>query len=446
MPSSNPRIRSTSSQVLKGRCSSPCRRSRARRCGIRELLRAGVVQVDFEPLTVGPRVSARLVLPWARMVRLRHLCPSAWLSQVLNGIENSPFRREPGFCKRASVPRAKRPLDHDQGVAPRPELGWVSRSLAPAEPGIPAPAPNERAFLVRFRASRDVPHLAHTQEKQPAGRRPSARTCTRRSRRAEQKAIQLPKEVPEDAQQQYEELQQLSDAEFGEAYMDEMVKDHEEDIELFEQQAESGEDPGSADLCGGNPANAARSPGTRKGGSVADHCCAWTRHRAEAGRQARSGRPHRVTVRASTLGRKRISGEGLLRAGGLVPARPCWCGHADHRIAQSRELQPAWIVVGLAADDVVTLRLQKRVPSVRGATDSEVPLFGTGVITSSGRRSPASRPSSGPPRSRPALGSGAADRRNPRSRHSGRCGNQNARRRIQPRWVPIAIARTSPSS
>jgi putative membrane protein len=59
----------------------------------------------------------------------------------------------------------------------------------------------------------------------------------------EQKDVQLPQELPEDAQQKYQELQQLSDAEFDEAYMDEMVKDHEKDVELFEQQAQSGEDP-----------------------------------------------------------------------------------------------------------------------------------------------------------------------------------------------------------
>jgi putative membrane protein len=58
----------------------------------------------------------------------------------------------------------------------------------------------------------------------------------------EQKDLQLPQELPEDAQQKYQELQQLSDAEFDEAYMDEMVKDHEKDVELFEQ-AQSGEDP-----------------------------------------------------------------------------------------------------------------------------------------------------------------------------------------------------------
>ena len=44
---------------------------------------------------------------------------------------------------------------------------------------------------------------------------------------ARQKAIQLPQELSGDAQQKYEEMQQLLGAEFDEAYMDEMVEDHE---------------------------------------------------------------------------------------------------------------------------------------------------------------------------------------------------------------------------
>jgi putative membrane protein len=60
---------------------------------------------------------------------------------------------------------------------------------------------------------------------------------------AEQKAIQLPQELSGDAQQKYEEMQQLSGAEFDEAYMDEMVEDHEKDIAVFEQQAQAGQDP-----------------------------------------------------------------------------------------------------------------------------------------------------------------------------------------------------------
>jgi putative membrane protein len=60
---------------------------------------------------------------------------------------------------------------------------------------------------------------------------------------AEQKGIELPQELSADAQQKYEELQQLSDAEFDEAYMDEMVQDHEKDVAAFEKQAQSGQDP-----------------------------------------------------------------------------------------------------------------------------------------------------------------------------------------------------------
>jgi putative membrane protein len=60
---------------------------------------------------------------------------------------------------------------------------------------------------------------------------------------AEQKAIQLPRELSGDAQQKYDEMQQLSGAPFDQAYMDEMVGDHEKDSKLFEQQAQSGKDP-----------------------------------------------------------------------------------------------------------------------------------------------------------------------------------------------------------
>jgi putative membrane protein len=60
---------------------------------------------------------------------------------------------------------------------------------------------------------------------------------------AQQKGIELPQELPEDAQQLYEELQQKSGAEFDRAYMDEMVSDHEEDVETFEEYAQTGQDP-----------------------------------------------------------------------------------------------------------------------------------------------------------------------------------------------------------
>jgi putative membrane protein len=60
---------------------------------------------------------------------------------------------------------------------------------------------------------------------------------------AEQKGIELPQELPDDAQQLHDELQQKSGAEFDQAYMDEMVSDHEEDVEAFEDYVESAQDP-----------------------------------------------------------------------------------------------------------------------------------------------------------------------------------------------------------
>ncbi|MCC2663109.1 MAG: hypothetical protein K0S35_1031, partial [Geminicoccaceae bacterium] len=60
---------------------------------------------------------------------------------------------------------------------------------------------------------------------------------------AEQKGIELPQEMSEEGQQLYDELAQKSGEEFDRAYMDEMVSDHEEDVETFQQYAESGQDP-----------------------------------------------------------------------------------------------------------------------------------------------------------------------------------------------------------
>ena len=58
---------------------------------------------------------------------------------------------------------------------------------------------------------------------------------------AQDKGIELPQEMPEDAQQKYDELQQKSGKEFDQAYMDEMVSDHEEDVEAFQQYVETGQ-------------------------------------------------------------------------------------------------------------------------------------------------------------------------------------------------------------
>ena len=60
---------------------------------------------------------------------------------------------------------------------------------------------------------------------------------------AQQKGIELPQELSEDAKQLYDELQQKSGREFDQAYMDEMVSDHEEDVETFQEYAETGQDP-----------------------------------------------------------------------------------------------------------------------------------------------------------------------------------------------------------
>ena len=60
---------------------------------------------------------------------------------------------------------------------------------------------------------------------------------------AEQKGIELPQDLSEDAQATYEELQQKSGAEFDQAYMDEMVSDHEDDVAAFEDYVENAKDP-----------------------------------------------------------------------------------------------------------------------------------------------------------------------------------------------------------
>jgi putative membrane protein len=60
---------------------------------------------------------------------------------------------------------------------------------------------------------------------------------------AESKGIELPTEMPQDAQQLHDELQQKSGQEFDQAYMDEMVSDHHEEVEAFQQYVEAGQDP-----------------------------------------------------------------------------------------------------------------------------------------------------------------------------------------------------------
>jgi putative membrane protein len=57
------------------------------------------------------------------------------------------------------------------------------------------------------------------------------------------KGIELPEEMPKEGQELHDELQQKSGAEFDQAYMDEMLGDHQADIEAFQQYAETGQDP-----------------------------------------------------------------------------------------------------------------------------------------------------------------------------------------------------------
>jgi putative membrane protein len=59
---------------------------------------------------------------------------------------------------------------------------------------------------------------------------------------AGQKGIELPQDPPEDAQATYEELQGKSGAEFDQAYMDEMVSDHEDAVAAFEDYVENAKD------------------------------------------------------------------------------------------------------------------------------------------------------------------------------------------------------------
>jgi putative membrane protein len=60
---------------------------------------------------------------------------------------------------------------------------------------------------------------------------------------AQDKGIQLPQQLPEDAQQKYDELKQKSGEEFDQAYMEDMVSDHEKDVDHFQQYVDSGQDP-----------------------------------------------------------------------------------------------------------------------------------------------------------------------------------------------------------
>jgi len=60
---------------------------------------------------------------------------------------------------------------------------------------------------------------------------------------AAKKNIQLPTDLDADQKSTVDKLSKLSGAEFDKKYMSDMVKDHEEDVEEFQTQAEKGNDP-----------------------------------------------------------------------------------------------------------------------------------------------------------------------------------------------------------
>lgn len=58
---------------------------------------------------------------------------------------------------------------------------------------------------------------------------------------AQQHSVKLPTALDREHQQTYDKLSRLSGSQFDHEYMSYMVKDHREDIELFEKQARKGE-------------------------------------------------------------------------------------------------------------------------------------------------------------------------------------------------------------
>lgn len=59
---------------------------------------------------------------------------------------------------------------------------------------------------------------------------------------AQHKGIELPQTLTEDAQETYDDLRQHMSVEFDQAYMDEMVSDHEDDVAAFEDYIENAQD------------------------------------------------------------------------------------------------------------------------------------------------------------------------------------------------------------
>jgi putative membrane protein len=60
---------------------------------------------------------------------------------------------------------------------------------------------------------------------------------------AQRKGIELPQALSDDAQETYEDFQERSGEDFDDAYVDEMVSDHEDAVDAFESYADDAEDP-----------------------------------------------------------------------------------------------------------------------------------------------------------------------------------------------------------
>ncbi len=60
---------------------------------------------------------------------------------------------------------------------------------------------------------------------------------------AKSEGVTIPSDMGSEGKELQQRLQKLSGAEFDQAYMQEMLKDHKKDIEAFNQQAQNGNDP-----------------------------------------------------------------------------------------------------------------------------------------------------------------------------------------------------------
>ncbi len=59
---------------------------------------------------------------------------------------------------------------------------------------------------------------------------------------ATKKSVTIPTDISADQQKKYDDLAKLSGADFDKAYMDEMIKDHDQDVSEFQDAAKSAKD------------------------------------------------------------------------------------------------------------------------------------------------------------------------------------------------------------